>query len=428
MQKNVRNTSSPAAKPAKKGKSRFRKVNDFLHLWLGLISGIIVFIVSVTGCIYAFEREIRNYTQPYQFVEAKQAPYLPPSQLKVIAAKAAFGSNAPDSMTSKISGVSYGAPGTAAIAAYTDKKNGYTMVYMNPYDGKVLHQKILKDDFFRFILEGHFNLWLPREIGQPIVASAVLIFVFLLISGLIMWWPKKWTKAARDQSFKVKWKASFKRVNYDLHNVLGFYVMTIALVLGLTGLVWGFKWFSKSYYWTLTGGKTMPAGKGARPSSDTLQYTAALSHIPEDVVFQNALKEYKGITGTIQVQFAVKKDDAISLTYNPDQGTYNKREFRYFDQYTLKEIPGKNLYSTKYNKASIGEKIYRSNYDIHVGAIAGLPGKILAFFASLICASLPVTGFYVWWGKKKKQKKPALQKPVPAKTTIITRGEQVVPA
>jgi len=44
------------------------------------------------------------------------------------------------------------------------------------------------------------------------------------------------------------------------------------------------------------------------------------------------------------------------------------------------------------------------NYDIHTGAILGLPGKILAFFASLICASLPVTGFYIWYGRKYKKK------------------------
>jgi len=34
----------------------------------------------------------------------------------------------------------------------------------------------------------------------------------------------------------------------------------------------------------------------------------------------------------------------------------------------------------------------------------GLPGKILAFLVSLIAASLPITGFYIWWGKKHKQK------------------------
>ncbi len=44
------------------------------------------------------------------------------------------------------------------------------------------------------------------------------------------------------------------------------------------------------------------------------------------------------------------------------------------------------------------------NYDIHTGAILSLPGKILAFCASLICASLPITGFLLWWGRRKKAK------------------------
>jgi uncharacterized iron-regulated membrane protein len=47
-------------------------------------------------------------------------------------------------------------------------------------------------------------------------------------------------------------------------------------------------------------------------------------------------------------------------------------------------------------------KLNDMNYDIHVGQILGLPGKIIAFVASLICASLPVTGFIIWWGKHKK--------------------------
>jgi uncharacterized iron-regulated membrane protein len=53
-----------------------------------------------------------------------------------------------------------------------------------------------------------------------------------------------------------------------------------------------------------------------------------------------------------------------------------------------------------------GEHLVESNYDIHVGAILGLPGKILAFLASLICASLPVTGFMIWWGRR-HNKRPA---------------------
>ena len=54
--------------------------------------------------------------------------------------------------------------------------------------------------------------------------------------------------------------------------------------------------------------------------------------------------------------------------------------------------------------ASVADKLMRANYDIHTGAIIGIAGKILMFCASLIASSLPVTGFYIWLGRRKKKK------------------------
>jgi uncharacterized iron-regulated membrane protein len=82
-------------------------------------------------------------------------------------------------------------------------------------------------------------------------------------------------------------------------------------------------------------------------------------------------------------------------------------DYRYFDQYTLEEIDVDQIYG-RLDKASIADKMFRMNYDIHTGAIIGLPGKFLAFFASLIAASLPVTGFLIWWGRSKKNREEAL--------------------
>lgn len=111
---------------------------------------------------------------------------------------------------------------------------------MNPYTGEILNVKTFSrgesPDFFRWILNGHRALWLPYDIGRPIVGIAVLIFVVILISGIVLWWPTKWIKSIIDKSFKIKWDASFKRVNYDLHNVLGF---TVAFSYSLLPLqVW----------------------------------------------------------------------------------------------------------------------------------------------------------------------------------------------
>jgi uncharacterized iron-regulated membrane protein len=52
-----------------------------------------------------------------------------------------------------------------------------------------------------------------------------------------------------------KRRAKFKRVNYDLHTVLGFYSLTIALTLTITGLIMGFQWFNKGFYWLASDGQ-----------------------------------------------------------------------------------------------------------------------------------------------------------------------------
>ena len=57
-----------------------KKVIGKLHLWLGLASGLIVFIVALTGCLYAFQAEIQDATQPHRFVQAQNKPVLAPSK------------------------------------------------------------------------------------------------------------------------------------------------------------------------------------------------------------------------------------------------------------------------------------------------------------------------------------------------------------
>lgn len=58
-----------------------------IHLILGLTSGLIVFVLGITGCILAFEWEIRSFTEPYRKVVQEEKAYLPPSALRAIADK-----------------------------------------------------------------------------------------------------------------------------------------------------------------------------------------------------------------------------------------------------------------------------------------------------------------------------------------------------
>jgi uncharacterized iron-regulated membrane protein len=103
---------------------------------------------------------------------------------------------------------------------------------------------------------------------------------------------------------------------------------------------------------------------------------------------------------------------------NTDEDTYWKTDYRYFDQYTLQELPVEHIYG-RFKNATTADKLLRMNYDIHVGAILGLPGKMLAFFTSLIVASLPVTGFMIWWGRRKKKTSPIKKESRRSGTALI---------
>ena len=70
------------------------------------------------------------------------------------------------------------------------------------------------------------------------------------------------------------------------------------------------------------------------------------------------------------------------------------------------------MHTRNHEDKDFGEKVIAANYDIHVGSILGLPTKIIAFIVSLLCASLPITGFMIWYGRRKKAKKTI---PLPSK-------------
>ncbi|MFD0795644.1 PepSY-associated TM helix domain-containing protein [Mucilaginibacter litoreus] len=385
-----------AVKKKKKQRSLFYRISAWLHLWLGLITGIVVVIVSITGAILVFEQELRVWLQPYQTVEGHGKAYLPPSRLKKVAMQ--------QFKLPTVSAVVYQGKNRSAVVPYYGDPKRYQLIYIDPYTGKVLQSVMLKNDFYRIVLEGHYNLWLPREYGRPIVSYSTLIFIITLITGLVLWWPKKWTKNTRDRSFKIKLSGNTKRINYDSHNVLGFYTLSIALILGLTGMVYGMQWFSDAVYFTASGGtKTKhfafekPKVKGKDKSNGNGRKAIKPQDInttgEEDKLFNDLVSSKTDIYWqvlTFGYPFGKKGPWTVSLA--PEIGRRVGEKSTFYEQFTLKKL----------SKApeNGGDKFMRLNYDLHVGSVGGFFTKILAFLTCIICASLPITGFFIWWVKK----------------------------
>lgn len=377
----------------KKSGGIFRKLLRKAHLYLGLLSGLVVFLVAITGCLWAFQEEIEELTSTLPEIPKQELPVIPPVKARELAHEVFPGR--------LVHGTLYEAENEPIkVIFYEYEPEFYHTVYLHPYTGEVLEVDNNLTGFFPFVLEGHRYLWLPKPIGSQIVAWGAVIFAIMLISGIILWWPGN--KKSRKQRFTFDWKEStrWKRKNYDLHSVLGFYVSFVALIIVFTGLVMAFEWFQASVYQSLGGEKEVawrvPQNLSGTNKSES--DTAAM-----DQLYYRLKEEYPQAVD-LEFHYPATASEAIYVEIGYEEGVYYNADYRFYDQNSLEEISSPTIYGV-YSKTGFPEKVMRMNYDIHVGAIAGLPGKFIAFFASLLCASLPVTGFLMWYGRNFKKKK-----------------------
>lgn len=391
-----------------------------IHLWLGLASGLVVFIVSITGCIFVFQKEITDVLHP-GWAYTGPTPDTSPLSLTRLQ-KTAQDTLGRDHPLSYI--VTWREPGRpwefmsyhendTALTAFGGMEY-YLSVFIDPYTGKVTGIRDYKHDFFNIVKYIHWSLLLNTRYGQPIVAWSTVIFVVLLITGLVLWWPKKWTKAVKERSFKIKWKASFRRVNYDLHNVPGFYSLIPALIIAITGLV--FVWppstpalpATRSVPATQSGPVTqsVPTTRSVpttqsvsttRSGPATQSVPTAVTQSPMDQALHTSMNALPASV-RFGISPAVGKEGVIYVTAYGDAETFYGYDVLQFDQYS-----GKLLDHLQNAKKTKFQRLVEMNYDLHVGSIGGLTGKIIAFMASLICASLPITGFLVWYLKRQRR-------------------------
>lgn len=370
-----------------------KKIFFQLHKYLGLVTGIVVFVVAITGCCWAFKEEIESLLDDSVQISLQDQPILTPTQAKTFA-KEVFPNQS-------IHGVlfEHGAQPVEVIF-YDAEPEFYQSVFLNPYSGEVIEVKDHMSGFFAFILKGHIRMWLPKEIGEQLVSASVLIFLLIIISGIVVWFPKK--RKNLDQRLKFKWKKTtkWKRKNYDLHAITGFYICSLAFVLAFTGSVISYNWLKYVVYKSIGGEKE---ASFIIPDNNSAPPKLVAQEKPIDRLIVKLMKDSPNAV-SYELHYPHDEDESIYVELANSEGLYYNNDYRFFDQHTLEEIETPGIYG-KYKDAKLSDKVLRMNYDIHIGAIGGIAGKILVFIISLLTASLPVTGFLMWYGRNYKKKK-----------------------
>jgi uncharacterized iron-regulated membrane protein len=372
----------------------------FLHRWLGIISGIVVVVVSITGAIFVFEEELFQVFHP-ALTHVEPGKTLVDINTLKASAQAALGK---DKVINFVS--IYGDP-ARAYSFSANKRNPestswwekdeilyYNQVFVNPYTGQVLGTIDKSTEFFYFMRRIHQNLLLRRDIGNMIVGWSVAIFVFILITGIVLWWPQR--VAQIKQSIAIKWTAKWKRVNYDLHNVLGFYAFIFALIIALTGLTWSFAWWEESVFNAMGSTKKDVAYLNVRDTT----YTATAEGVTR--AWHDALQRYNADKLLrMTFNFPTKKNARVGgLVHYHGDSWWKNADYVYYNGAT-----GALSLLVDHDAKGLGMKWRNSNYDIHTGKIYGWPTQVLAVVVSLICASLPITGFIMYLHRRKKERK-----------------------
>jgi len=370
----------------KKKAYTFRKFMTDVHLWLGLASGIILFLVCFSGTMLVFEEEIKGL-----FIEKLQVSV----QSEKLSIEELHEILSPEGVITAIT-----IPSTTndpyEFRVKTSPKDRRGSAFMvDPYSGAVLKpQKSSLDGFFGVMFRMHRWLLLDTKIGRPIVGTATIIFLFLAISGIIIWFPKKWKWKSFKSGLKIKFSSKWKRINHDLHNTLGFYSCIFLVVMILTGLCWSFDWYRDAGSKIL--GSEIFGGRGEPEIKTQLKNSKVLS--------------VKGIYDISVTELNYQGDTNISLPLNKD-GVYYIRKYNdknwspVTSDVLVLDRDGSLIKKEIFSDKPLNVQITSLIKPIHTGSIFGTFSKILYFLACLIATSLPITGTIIWLNKMKKKKK-----------------------
>lgn len=398
-----------------------RKIFRNIHLWLSVPFGILITLICFSGAALVFEKEVMELChRELYFVKKVEAAPLPMEQLMTKVA-----ATLPDSIS--VTGVNISSDPERAYQVTLSKPRRASM-YVDQYTGEIMG-KYERAPFFNFMFRMH--RWLLDSMkqdggifwGKMIVGTSTLMFVFVLISGIAVWWPR--TRKALKNSLKIVANKGWRRFWYDLHVAGGMYALVFLLAMALTGLTWSFQWYRTGFYKTFgvevqpsmghgnaAANATAKGGKREKSPEGRSGRHGNRGEKPEGRGEHSESREGRKrspYTNWQQVyeQLAEANPDYKLISVSDGSASVALPRFgnqRGTDRYKFNPRNGEITETTLYKDLDNSGKIRGWIYSVHVGSWGGMLTRILTFIAALVGASLPLTGYYLWIRRLMKRK------------------------
>lgn len=343
------------------------------HQIVGLVSGLVVAVVCLTGAGLVFERSITAAMHPARGVAPGSTPRL---TLDTLARMVASNERV------KIGSVTLYADTLRAVQFTTTKGDA---LYVNPHTAAVVDRAHGKERVFEVMEDLHRRL-LAGEAGRRIVGFSTLAFLLTLVSGVWIWWPR--TRAMLRTRTTFKRVAGWKRRNYDLHVVFGIYSLVFLILAGGTGLVWSFRTVGRWVDGLTPKGRATPAPPASTP-------LPGASRVALTLAVDEATRAIGPVRSVTIFLPTAPKQSIMILGLPLDAPFPQAQDAVFLDQWT-----GRVLRIDRFGARPAGELARRYTNPLHVGTIYGLPSQILFFLACLIGAAAPFTGAIIWVNRK----------------------------
>lgn len=344
-----------------------------VHLYIGLIAGLFLVLMGITGSIMAFEPEIDHLLH-------HRLSYVDPGDKTLSLAeigrivKTAFPADTIVGYRLETS------PDLSWQVGLEDK-----IVFVNQYSGVILGSLVRPDhwdNWLNTIHQLHLRLALRMrgDPGKKIVAWAVVGLLILQVTGLFLWW--------RQRRITMRWKRPSGWAWFDIHTTVGIVAYLFLLVLTITGLVIGFEDQTRPFFYRITNSQLekgpdldVPLSTGTVILSADSAVAIARRALPGALPFDIPLPG-PGEMYVVRCRF-------------PEDRTPGGRSMIFIDPYS-----GKVLDAESSRTAPAGTRIINMNRAIHTGDLFGIPSKIIMSLASLALVLLFVSGVGMWWRRK----------------------------
>lgn len=367
----------------------FRTVVFWTHLVAGVSAAVIILIMSVTGVALTYQRQMQYWadTRHYLAEPAPGVARLPLDEL-VARTETLLSTNAP----ARITTVTYRADASLPVALAVGNKT----YYANPYTGAVYGEGTGQRTRAFFSAMVGWHRWLAttgeqRTTGRAITGAANLIFLFIVISGLYLWWPRSltWTQFRNISWFRRGLPGKARDFNW--HNVLGFWsAIPLALVV-YSGVVISYPWASNGVYRMM--GEEPP--QATARAATTTRVAPPTTHEPVQSLEELAQQAEAHVADWNIIGLRLPATPGAPLVATIDRGDGGQPHLR--GTLTLNASTGVVESWAPFSGQTPGRQARSILRFAHTGEAAGLTGQTIAGLVSVVAVVLVYTGLALSW-------------------------------